>query len=323
MLLFIGLKKFFKDDNFGFILYCNFVFVFAIILIYFYYQIYNNSSFKKAAFIAELIEDLDKSPIFNLENKRKKSKEGFYSIISFGKWKGSNIGCLCKEGKKRKCSKEDELNGCKNSYEYNYNSKQFYYICQCPSLTKGDCPEEDIRDNCVTVNPEYETKFEKFKKTEFYAETKYKYSYIQLLVSNNIIEKNQKCSDGMKPCGKIDSLDNILCLNKDEECPINDIIFDDKSNLEDYTDVELAINNSYYHFNNKETNKKIISDLFIFQGDPCYDSEEYNWINFNILEKANNRTGCKTINGKKYDFRYVYLSSTDQYQLYYDKFFYT
>ena len=39
----------------------------------------------------------------------------------------------------------------------------------------------------------------------------------------------------MKPCGKIDSLDNILCLNKDEECPINDIIFDDKSNLEDYT----------------------------------------------------------------------------------------
>ena len=138
MLLFIGLKKFFKDDNFGFILYCNFLFVFAIILIYFYYQIYNNSSFKKVAFIAELIEDLDKSPIFNLENKWKESKEGSYYIISFGKWKGSNIGCLCKEGKKRKCSKEDELNGCKNSYEYNYNSGKI-------TRKKSNCVKKDIK----------------------------------------------------------------------------------------------------------------------------------------------------------------------------------
>ena len=323
MSLFIKLKQFFKDVHFRFILYCNILVIFAIILLYFYYQIYKNSSFKKTAFIAELIEDLEKSPIFDLGNESKKYDKGYYHLISFGKWKGTNIGCLCKEDIKGLCSKEDELIGCKNERKYNKKYTQYYDICQCPKLTKGDCSEENIRIKCQTIYPNQEEKFYQYKKTWFYGKRKYsyEYSYIKLLYSNNIIGKNQKCPDGMKPCGIIDSFDNILCLNKDDECPINDIIFDDKPNLEEYKTVKLAINNSYYHFNNKETNKKIISDLFIFKESPCYDSQEYNWINFNVLEKGDNRTGCKIINGKKNDYRYVLLDSINQFQLYQDNFF--
>ena len=320
MSLFIRFKQFFTDDNFGFTLYCNVLVVLAFIILYFYLQIYKNSSFEHTAFIAELIEDLDKSPIFDLGNESKKNDISF-RYISFGKWKGTNIGCLCKEDTKGLCSKEDELNGCIKERKYNNKYTQYYDICQCPKLTKGECSEENIRINCEDIGPRPENNFFFYKKTWFYSKRKYEYSYINILYSNNIIGKNQKCPDGKKPCGKIDSLDNILCLNKDEECPINNIIFDDKPNLKEYNTVKLAFNNSYYHFNNKETNKKIISDLFIFQDEPCYDSQEYNWIKFNVLEKGDNRTECKIINGKKIDYRYVYLDSVNQFQLYEDHYF--
>ena len=202
MSLYVRLNQFFKDGNFNYILYCNILAILAIILLYFYYQIYKNSSLKKSAFITELIEDLDKSPIFDLENDYKKfneSNESFYDTISFGKWKGSNVGCLCKEDTKGLCSKEDKSNGCKSGKEHNYKSKYIYDFCHCPKLTKGDCSEDYITINCKTVEPNPEIELNIYKKTWFYAKRKYryKYSYIKLLYSNNIIGKNQKPSRTM------------------------------------------------------------------------------------------------------------------------------
>ena len=324
MAFFKLLKKYFNDDNFCFILYCNILFVFSLILLYFFLKIYFNSSLGKSDFIVELIQDLDRIPIYDLKSELNDFEYKYYSPIVFGRWKGADVGCYCNEFKKGICSKEDVLNGCINQKGYNNNSIYYGNLCRCSKLTKGYCSEENIRMLCWTVDALPSRVFSKYKKTSFHAKRpNFDYNYLQLLYSNKIIEKNQKCPDGMKPCGKIDSLDNILCLDKKDECPINNIKFDHKPFLAGYKNEKLAADdNTFYHFNNNETNKKIISNFFIFQGVPCYDSQEYNWINFNILEKGNNKTGCKTINGKIKDFRYDYLDSENQFQLYKDIDFY-
>ena len=101
--------------------------------------------------------------------------------------------------------------------------------------------------------------------------------------------------------------------------PNNSIIFNNKPSLVGYTSRKLN-NNSYYHFTNKEPNNKILSDLFVFKGEPCYDSQEYNWINFHSLEKGKNSSICKAKNGKKYS-RYISLhDSISLFQLYDENF---
>ena len=42
-----------------------------------------------------------------------------------------------------------------------------------------------------------------------------------LINSGLIIHKTQNCKENYKSCGIIDTLDRKLCVNKDEDCPIN------------------------------------------------------------------------------------------------------
>ena len=69
MNIFEVIKKILKDDNFVIILICNILFIFFIIFVLFYMFVYKNSSFEKTNFISELIEDLDKSPIYDLKDR--------------------------------------------------------------------------------------------------------------------------------------------------------------------------------------------------------------------------------------------------------------
>jgi len=39
---------------------------------------------------------------------------------------------------------------------------------------------------------------------------------------------NEKCQKGLKICGKLD-VKRILCVKIEEDCPINDIVYNDKS----------------------------------------------------------------------------------------------
>ena len=87
----------------------------------------------------------------------------------------------------------------------------------------------------------------------------------------------------MKKCGIIDSLDNILCMKKYDDCPINDIIINNTEKIENYT--SIALNDTlFFHYTNKMVNKKIVSDLFVFKGKPCYNSQEHNWEAYFPLE---------------------------------------
>ena len=317
--IFEELKNSYINNKIWSILYVSICFVIFIFLLISFWHIYSNSSFEKTDFIKELVEDLDKSPIFDISNIYKSPNwtERFeYNKIKFGKWKGSKTGCACPNMEKGRCSKEKERKGCITRYIK--KNKKYEVNCQCYVITKGECTEDNIRMICENIGPENDKDYTYYKNKIFYAKRKYDYSYRNLIHSKYIIKKYEKCPKGMKPCGKIDSFDNILCLNISDECPINNIIFNNKQSLPAYTSRKLN-NNSYYHFNNKEPNIKLISNLFVFKGDPCYDSQEYNWINFHLLEKGKNGTGCKAKNGK-IDYRYVYLESINQLQLYKDNF---
>ena len=86
-------------------------------------------------------------------------------------------------------------------------------------------------------------------------------------------EKNDKnsfnniCKKGYKPCGILDTMNNILCLPKKYNCPLNDIIISKNKNLTliDNGYNEITLNNSFFIYLNTEENieKPIIITNFI------------------------------------------------------------
>ena len=69
----------------------------------------------------------------------------------------------------------------------------------------------------------------------------------------------------------MDTLGNIMCIPKEDECPINDIVIDTKDNNDSFLDSEYNIcysdfleeNNLSLYYSNKVTEQKII--LFLMK----------------------------------------------------------
>ena len=67
----------------------------------------------------------------------------------------------------------------------------------------------------------------------------------------------------------MDTLGNIMCIPKEDECPINDIVIDTKDNNDSFLDSEYNIcysdfleeNNLSLYYSNKATDQKIITEL--------------------------------------------------------------
>lgn len=93
-------------------------------------------------------------------------------------------------------------------------------------ITKGYCPK-DISNNCKTVNPEPSLAMTKWKQSFVCGSTIHSQSYFQL----NKISPDKECPENYKKCGVLDTIGNILCINKNERCPINEfeIISDENS----------------------------------------------------------------------------------------------
>ena len=46
-------------------------------------------------------------------------------------------------------------------------------------------------------------------------------TYYNLVKSGKIITKDKNCHENQKSCGIVDTLERKLCVNKDEDCPLN------------------------------------------------------------------------------------------------------
>ena len=100
----------------------------------------------------------------------------------------------------------------------------------------------------------------------------YNYEFFLNHSTNNI------CEDGFKKCGILDTFGNIMCLQKNFPCPINEIIIDNKEKEKEY------INNGYYslklneiknlYYTNNSIDKEIITELKYSEDEPKLIIEE-------------------------------------------------
>lgn len=134
---------------------------------------------------------------------------------------------------------------------------------------------------------------------------KYKYS---TLIKNSVA-KGEKCKEGYKQCGIIDTMNNILCLEEGDECPINFII---KSNsisppneiLRYQTfDVKLIEKGTYFFYTNEAIDNYVISEFSINTNKPC----------LTVTDFCNKKYGKEKLTE---DGRYQYLDSMNKHSFY-------
>ena len=144
-------------------------------------------------------------------------------------------------------------------------------------------------------------------------------SYIDLLNNRQIIKNGSICpSDYPKNCGKLDTLEQELCIKENEKCPLYDIGIGNKPDDINYIYNE---NSSIYYNNDNYTkeNKTIIGRLILNDGQPCYYSLEKLWKKFYSKEAVKTHLKCDIdIFGKNNDDRYENKGNISYKRLYED-----
>ena len=132
-------------------------------------------------------------------------------------------------------------------------------------------------------------------------------SYKDLLNKGQIIKHGEECPiEYNKNCGRIDTLNQELCIKKNEKCPLYDIGIGEPPDNISYIynkDSNIYYNNDNYNI----TNKAIIGRLILNDGQPCYQSTEKLWKKFANSEAAETHLNCTNIQifNKVSDDRYI------------------
>lgn len=95
----------------------------------------------------------------------------------------------------------------------------------------------------------------------------------------------EKCEENFKKCGILDTLGNIMCIPKEDECPVNDLLIDTKNNNDSLLASEYNISYSDYldknnlalYYSNKATEQKITTEL-VFNKPTHYYINKHNFI---------------------------------------------
>ena len=121
-------------------------------------------------------------------------------------------------------------------------------------------------------------------------------TYNNLVKSGKIITKDKNCPENQKSCGIVDTLERKLCVNKDEDCPLNITSIDKKYE-------EASFEHIMNFLDETIDNNKIISIIKLSDGLPCLNISEKNWKSYHSEEKYKTLT-CSEINGKILDDKY-------------------
>ena len=173
--------------------------------------------------------------------------------------------------------------------------------CKCGNIINNfECGE--IEKNCQTITGESPKNYTKFNE-KFICVIRKGDTYLNLIKSGKIISKDANCPETDKSCGIVDTLERKLCVNKDENCPLNKASMD-KDYLQEHLNKINLDNKNVKHFLNEENDEnKIISIIKLSDGLPCINISEKNWKVYNPEEKVLSQT-CSAINGKTRDDRY-------------------
>ena len=147
--------------------------------------------------------------------------------------------------------------------------------CYCPhsfdlfygNLRDGSCRDE--RDSllfCSNVRATPPIKYTTWRGRQLCGKRMRK-NYFDLVTANNA----QGCPMNHKPCGVIDTLNNVLCVEKNENCPFNDIkvIPSIDSIPKDRNYTVLKANSVNFLFSNENIKGNVITQFKVSDNQPC------------------------------------------------------
>ncbi len=180
-------------------------------------------------FLKSISNDLNKSPLFSLSISENLTCSQNEIPISIFTYPGIIEGCDCSGISNRKLSS-------------NMKNK----------ISRTKCGVEASRVGCKRILKINETNFYKWNGKTFCTGNYKEMKYVNLVKMT--VKNGEKCNEGMKQCGIIDTIGQVLCLPIEEECPINHVVI----NNQNLMDVDVGkkylpnINNS--NINNSNFN---------------------------------------------------------------------
>ena len=110
-----------------------------------------------------------------------------------------------------------------------YSKGSDHVIDEWPGTGAGSIYDGEMRPNtceehegrCRDIGATSSEKIKKWRNKTFHFNSSYTYEYLY----KNTVGPNETCPSGKKQCGIFDTMNNTLCLDVGEECPINFIVF--------------------------------------------------------------------------------------------------
>lgn len=111
---------------------------------------------------------------------------------------------------------------------------------------------------CVNVSSTSSVPITKWKGKQFIVQPSYSYDDLYAMS----VPYGSSCPFGKKQCGILDTMNNTLCMEFYEECPINLMIFSNSQTKPegydyDFTTILYNNNNVYLHYTNQAVNRYI------------------------------------------------------------------
>ena len=185
----------------------------------------------------------------------------------------------------------------KNSFKeaLNHNQNQHLLLSLSTEQFFGSSPLSFGSTSYYTKDKVPHTKW---KGTTLYA-NQLESNYLSLLDKQSISKDNQ-CPEGSHQCGILDTVDNVLCLENSQQCPINDMIITNTKekplSFSSFSNVKsIQFNeNTFLHYTNEAVNNHVIAEFAISRKKPCL---------------ANNEKDCDE---DKSDPRFILLDTLDE-----------
>ena len=160
---------------------------------------------------------------------------------------------------------------------------------------------------CLKINAQREIPYRFYKGKRLCTSKRPNQNYFDYVKSS--VDKYSYCPNGKQNCGKLDYNRN-LCVKNTENCPINDIVYNNQSKYE-YNGIKyntVAINdNEYLHYTNKQSNNYIITNLTLLggfgEGFPCGANDNNHFYVFSLIE---NNMFCE---GNYKDYKYYFFKN--------------
>jgi hypothetical protein len=248
--------------------------------------------------LKDITTSWEKHPIFEIFTNSQGCKDSSSPLLT-DEWVGTVEGCDCRN------IWDDDI-------PWDYQNR----------LNRVRCDYNMTYAGCRNIPQNDPVPLNIWRSTFICAKTR-RESYLDL--HRTSARSNKYCPNGLKQCGKLDTLGNLLCIPLEDTCPINKIIIQPESKEPPsdfkYKDLNLSDRTKLY-YTNEAIEEKILVDIKISEGDVCVDASQHNTKfpgKSYILDRDYNNLGCNIkIKNSEYDNRYVMIDTYPKQQVYFD-----